>query len=60
MMSLRQILPREAQRNGGGGPRSGGGGDATLRRLASNTQPASAPSTTLRAVPLPRFAVEDR
>ena len=59
-MSVRQILPREAQRNGGGGPRSGGGGDATLRRLTFNNQPAYAPSTTLRAVPLPRFAVEDR
>ncbi len=54
------ILPREAQRNGGGGPRSGGGGGPALHRQTLYIQPDFAPSTTLRAVPLPRYAVEDQ
>jgi len=47
------ILPREAQRNGGEG-------DLAHCLPTFDTPPVSAPSTTLRAVPLPRFAVEDQ
>jgi len=54
------ILPREAQRNGGGGPRTGGGGGPALHCETFYIPPDFAPSTTLRVAPLPRCAVEDQ
>ena len=48
--------PAERKRSGGGGPCAATVEGASAKRL---TLPADAPSTALRAVPLPRFAGQD-
>ena len=57
------IRPRGAKRSGGGGPREAWWrGRAAMGRISSveASLAADAPSTALRAVPLPRFAGQDK